>query len=137
MWRRRIFISTWLAYAGFYICRKPFYIAKATLMEDLGLTITDISHIGTAYLVCYTLGQFLTAGLGQKLGARVVLLTGLAITIGCNVVFAYANNYWTLFAFMSVNGFAQACGWPTVVGTMGRWTRRKERGTVMGFWGTC
>jgi sugar phosphate permease len=24
-WRARILVSTWLAYAGFYFCRKAFY----------------------------------------------------------------------------------------------------------------
>ena len=136
-WRRRILVSTWLAYAGLYFCRKPFYIAKATLARDLSLDVADLSHIGTAYLVCYTIGQFLNAGLGQARGARLVLLTGIMTSIVCNVAFGFANNYWTLFVFMCLNGFAQASGWPSVVGTLGRWTRRAERGTLMGFWGTC
>jgi len=38
---------------------------------------------------------------------------------------------------MCLNGFAQATGWPTVVGTIGNWTKRTERGTLMGLWGTC
>jgi MFS transporter, OPA family, sugar phosphate sensor protein UhpC len=136
-WRRRIFVSTWLAYAGLYFCRKPFYVAKATLITDLGLTVGDLGEIGTAYLVAYAIGQFANAWVGQRRGARVVLLAGIAISILCNVVFGFANNYWTLFAFMSLNGLAQATGWPAVVGTIGSWTKRAERGTVMGLWGTC
>jgi OPA family glycerol-3-phosphate transporter-like MFS transporter len=38
---------------------------------------------------------------------------------------------------MTLNGLAQSTGWPAVVGTIGRWTKRLERGTIMGFWGTC
>jgi len=136
-WRTRILVSTWLAYAGLYFCRKPFFVAKKTLMDDLGLTTGDLGEIGTAYLVAYAIGQFVNAAVGQKLGARVVLLTGMAISIGCNIAFAFATNYWTLFAFMTFNGLAQAAGWPAVVGTIGRWTKRAERGTIMGLWGTC
>jgi sugar phosphate permease len=136
-WRMKILASTWMAYAGLYFCRKPFYVAKNTLAEDLSLTTAQLGEIGTAYLIAYTIGQFLSAGVGQRRGARMVLLTGMAVSIGCNVAFAFANNYWTLFVFMAVNGLAQATGWPSVVGTLGRWTRRAERGTLMGFWGTC
>ncbi len=136
-WRMRILASTWMAYAGLYFCRKPFYVAKKTLAEDLNLDVSQLGEIGTAYLIAYTIGQFMSAGLGQKRGARIVLLTGMAVSIGCNVAFAFANNYWTLFTFMFVNGLAQATGWPSVVGTIGRWTKRSERGTIMGFWGTC
>ncbi len=136
-WRRRILISTWLAYAGLYFCRKPFYVAKSTLGENLNLSVSDLGEIGTAYLVAYTIGQFVSAGLGQRMGARLLLLGGIGTSIVCNIAFGFANNYWTLFAFMTLNGLAQATGWPSVVGTLGRWTRRAERGTVMGLWGTC
>ena len=137
MWRRRILFSTWMAYAGLYFCRKPFYLAKKTLATDLGLTVAELGEAGLAYLICYTIGQYLTAGLGHRFGARKILLTGIAVSIGCNVAFGFANNYWTLLCFMCLNGFAQAAGWPTVVGTIGNWTKRTERGTLMGLWGTC
>jgi sugar phosphate permease len=137
MWRRRILASTWLAYAGLYFCRKPFYLAKETLRSDLGLEISDLGEVGVAYLICYTIGQFTTAALGHRHGARKILLTGIAVSIACNVAFGFANNYWTLLCFMCLNGFAQAAGWPTVVGTIGQWTKRSERGTLMGLWGTC
>ncbi len=136
-WRRNILVSTWLAYAGLYFCRKAFWAAKGTLSRDLDLSAAELGEIGVAYLIAYTLGQFLSAGNGTKFGARKLLLTGMAVSIGCNIVFGFANNYWTLTAFMVVNGLAQATGWPAVVGTIGRWTARAERGTLMGFWGTC
>jgi OPA family glycerol-3-phosphate transporter-like MFS transporter len=136
-WRRRILVSTWLAYAGLYFCRKPFYVAKGTLVDELGFTVGELGEIGTAYLVAYTIGQFASAWLGQRRGARVLLLVGIGTSILCNVAFGFTNSYWPLFAFMSLNGLAQATGWPAVVGTLGRWTRRSERGTVMGLWGTC
>ena len=137
LWRRRILVSTWLAYAGLYFCRKPFYLAKATLAEDLNLNVADLGDAGIAYLICYTIGQYTTAALGHRHGARKLLLTGILTSIGCNIAFGFANNYWTLLCFMSLNGFAQATGWPTVVGTIGQWTKRSERGTLMGLWGTC
>ncbi len=136
-WRRNILVSTWLAYAGLYFCRKAYYVCKATLGENLDLSATQLGDIGVAYLVAYTIGQFLSAGTGSRFGARRILLTGMAVSVACNVIFGFANNYWTLLCFMTVNGFAQATGWPAVVGTIGRWTWKKERGTLMGFWGTC
>jgi MFS transporter, OPA family, glycerol-3-phosphate transporter len=136
-WRTKILVSTWLAYAGLYFCRKAFYVVKGTLSDDLGLDTAALGEIGTAYLVCYTLGQFSSAAVGSRIGPRILLLSGIAASIGANIVFGFANNYWTLFTFMCVNGFAQATGWPSVVGTLGNWTRSSERGTLMGFWGTC
>jgi sugar phosphate permease len=38
---------------------------------------------------------------------------------------------------MGIHGFAQATGWPHNVGLFANWTRRSERGTLFGIWGTC
>jgi sugar phosphate permease len=133
----RVFASTWCAYAGFYFCRKAFFVVKGPLSDALGIDTRGLGEIGTAYLLAYAIGQFVNGALGSRLGARVLLLAGMAVSLGTNVVFGSANGYWTLFAFMVVNGLAQATGWPSVVGTLGHWTRRAERGTIMGIWGTC
>jgi len=38
---------------------------------------------------------------------------------------------------MGIHGFAQATGWPHNVALFANWTRRSERGTLFGIWGTC
>ena len=136
-WRMRILVSTWMAYAGLYFCRKAFYVLKGTLADELGFTVAELAEIGTAYLLAYAIGQFVAAGLGPRTGARLLLLTGIATSLTTNIVFGLASSYWTFFGFMVVNGFAQATGWSSVVGTIGHWTRRRERGWIMGLWGTC
>src|SRR5690606_21311619 len=117
-WRFRVFTATWLSYFGFYFCRKPFYITKPALERDLGLDPAMLGVIGTAYLLAYTVGQFLNGWLGNKIGPRVVLLTGMGVSIGANVVFGFANSWGMFAAFMVVNGLAQSTGWSCNVGTM-------------------
>ncbi|HXB72203.1 MAG TPA: hypothetical protein VNY05_28455 [Candidatus Acidoferrales bacterium] len=46
----RIFAATWLAYAGYYYCRKLFYVVKAHMAGALGFTTVQPGHLGTAYL---------------------------------------------------------------------------------------
>ncbi len=136
-WRVRVWVSTWCAYAGLYFCRKAFFVVKGPLQDALGLDTHALGEIGTAYLLAYAMGQFVAGWLGTRTGARVLLLGGIMVSLLTNVVFGVANGYWTLLVFMVVNGFAQATGWPATVGTLGHWTRRSERGTVMGIWSTC
>ena len=38
---------------------------------------------------------------------------------------------------MGIHGLAQATGWPHNVALFANWTRRSERGTLFGVWGTC
>jgi sugar phosphate permease len=135
-WRYRIFAASWLSYAGFYFCRKPFYIVKADLGDALNADAAMLGAIGTAYLVAYTIGQFVSGALGNRIGARVMLLVGMAGTIVVNMAFGFANSWATLTVLLFVNGLFQSTGWSNNVGAMAPWFRRKERGTVMGFWAT-
>lgn len=141
-WRVNVFAATWLSYAGFYFCRKAFSIVKVPLRESLQIDDYQLAHLWTAYLLAYMIGQFLSGWLGSKIACRRLLLTGMGLSIGCNIAFGTASltgpeGYWPLFIFMILNGFAQSTGWPGNVGTMAHWFRREERGTVMGFWATC
>ena len=136
-WRFKVFTSTWLTYFGFYFCRKAFYAVKGTLATDLSITEAELGYIGFTYLLCYTIGQFTAVGAGQKWGARRLLLIGMAVSLITNIIFGFATNVWTIMIFMGINGFAQATGWPSVVGIMANWTSRSERGTLMGIWATC
>src|SRR6267378_5156260 len=82
-WRWRIFSITWLAYAGFYLTRKAFAVAKNELKkpEVMGLTRGDMSWIDGANSVAYALGQFLFGTLGDKAGTRVIVLVGMLASV--------------------------------------------------------
>jgi OPA family glycerol-3-phosphate transporter-like MFS transporter len=136
-YRIRAFVSTWSCYAGLYFCRKAFYVVKPELTAQVGLSASTLANVGVVYLVAYAIGEFNSAAVGSRVGARRLLLAGMAVSLGCNVAFGFANNAWTFMAFMALNGLAQATGWSGNVGTMAHWFRRRERGQVMGLWSTC
>ena len=138
-WRAKILISTYFAYAGFYLVRKVFGSAKPVLMEaegDYGFSVHDVAYIWTAYLFAYMIGQFVNSFVGRKYGPRTLLLGGLGISIGINIVFGFANSLSTFIVFMFFNGLVQAAGWPGVVGGIAEWLRTAERGSIMGVWST-
>lgn len=135
-WRYRVFVATWLCYAGYYFGRRPFYILKSQIADDLGFTATTLGVIGAIYLVTYALAQFLAGALGNRFGPRVMLLSGMAVSIAANVGFGLAESSAAFFVLMTVNGVAQATGWSAGVGTMASWFNRQERGRVMGLWAT-
>src|SRR5262245_17837740 len=78
-WRWRALIITWLAYAGFYLTRKSFAVAKIDLADPkvLGLSMEQMGFIDGAYLTAYAVGQFLWGFCGDHFGARKVILLGL------------------------------------------------------------
>jgi sugar phosphate permease len=130
-WRARVFAATWLCYAGLYFCRKPFYVVKDELSEAYCWDAGFLGQLGAAYLVAYTLGQFISGIAGTRFGARVVLLIGMAGTVLSNLVFGLTDSAEAFLLFMVLNGLAQSTGWGNTVGVMGNWFRRQERGRVM------
>lgn len=137
VWRWRVFASTWLCYAGFYFCRKPFFITKAAIGRELGFDAQQLGWIGFAYLCAYTVGQFVAGALGQRIGSRRLLLGGMAVSVLAAIGFGAVEALTAFSLLMVANGIAQATGWSGTVGNMANWFARRERGTVMGVWATC
>jgi len=142
-YRAQLFTATWLSYFGFYIARKAYAVLKKPLKEQLGLDDVHVAYPWTIYLVTYMLGQFLAAWLGRRMQSRRVLLYGMVIAAACNLVLGWlvethqAGVYLWMCVTMGIFGFAQATGWSHNVALFANWTRRSERGTLFGIWGTC
>ncbi len=109
-WQAKVFTSTWLAYAAYYFSRKPFFVAKAALEEDFGWDPTTLGSIGAAYLIAYTVGQFIAGGLGTARGPRVLLLGGMALSLVANAAMGFTDNVASFMVLMAINGLAQATG---------------------------
>ena len=75
-WRKRIFILTWLAYAGFYFCRKNLSVTWSSMESDLGLDNSDYASIIFVYSLIYTIGQFVNGYLSDKFGPRKIVSAG-------------------------------------------------------------
>ena len=133
----RIFVATWLAYAGYYFCRKPFYVAKADMGRVFELSSVQLGHLGIAYLAAYSIGQFCSAYFGRRLGPKLLLVFGIAISVACNFIVGISNGFWTFMLFLAINGIAQGTGWPGCIGSLAYWFPRKQRGSILGAWSTC
>jgi len=135
-WRVRIFASTWLAYVGFYFCRKPFSAAKSAMGEEFGWDATTLGNIYACYLIAYAIGQFLASRMGSILGPRKNVLLGMMLSILVTLAMGITPSVPMMMGLIAVNGLAQATGWSGNVGTMAGWFHKHERGKVMGAWST-
>lgn len=137
-WRWQIFSITWLAYAGFYLTRKAFSVAKNELKrpEVLGLTKIDMSWMDGYYSAAYALGQFFWGTLGDRLGTRRVVLFGMmASVITCFAMGLTGTVFWMGVLF-TLQGLWQSSGWAPLSKNMSEFFSQRERGSIMGFWCT-
>ncbi|MBW7991775.1 MAG: MFS transporter [Planctomycetes bacterium] len=136
-WRYRIFVLTWLTYAGFYLCRKNFSIAMPLLSQDHGFTKDNFAMLLFFYSLFYALGQFYNGFLSDKFGPRLIVGIGLFLSIFANVFLGFGTSLLLFGLFLCLNGTGQSTGWSGTVKNMAPWFRRKERGVVMSWWATC
>ncbi|HEY6081757.1 MAG TPA: MFS transporter [Polyangiaceae bacterium] len=135
--RNLVWGATWLAYAVYYLGRKGFSSAKHSLKSAGLLDTQALGIIDTAYLGAYSLGQFASGVLGDRVGARRLLGYGLLLSAACCAWFGAASSALVFVIAFTLNGFMQATGWPGTTRAMAEWTTPKNRGTVMGLWSTC
>jgi OPA family sugar phosphate sensor protein UhpC-like MFS transporter len=137
-WRWQIFGITWLAYAGFYLTRKAFSVAKNELKkpEVMGMTKAQMSIMDGAYSASYALGQFFWGTLGDRYGARNVVLFGMMASLLTCGLMGISKTAFLIGVLFTAQGLWQASGWAPLSKNMGEFFSQRERGTVMGFWCT-
>ena len=110
--RNLVWGATWLAYAVYYLGRKGFSSAKHSLKSAGLLDTQALGAIDTAYLAAYSVGQFTSGVLGDRVGARRLLGYGLLLSAACCAWFGAASSALVFVIAFTLNGLFQATGWP-------------------------
>ncbi len=134
--QRRIFWITWVAYAGFYLCRKNLSVVLPLLNHVSGLDALELANIVFGYSVLYAIGQFGCGPLSDRIGAKRVVGAGLLLAVASNLMMGVHASLMWLLIFACLNGAAQSTGWSGLVKTMAIWFSGSNRGIVMGWWST-
>lgn len=135
-WQIRIFLITWLTYAGYYLCRKNFGVAIPLWLASRLYTDLDLANSIFGYSLLYGAAQLAIGPLADRFGSRVIVGSGLSIVIGSNLLMSLPHRPLTLTVLACLNGLGQATGWSGLVRCMANWFAVRERGVVMAWWGT-
>ncbi len=137
-WRWRVFGITWLAYAGFYLTRASFSVAKIGIGNDPNVSMSseEMGLIDGLYLVAYAAGQFIWGALGDKVGTRRIVLLGLLGSITAGLAMGVSSIVLAFGVFALLQGLSQSTGWAPLTKNITNWFSLRERGVVMGWWAT-
>jgi sugar phosphate permease len=135
-WRVQIFAFSWIAYAGFYLCRKNFSVVMPMLDHHSSMGKLSFANIISIYSLMYALCQPLFGMLSDRFGPRIVVTMGMCIVVASNVAMSFYASSSAIFLLMLVNGIGQAAGWPALVEMMANWFAKERRGVVMSWWTT-
>jgi len=136
-WQIRTFVTIWITYGTFYLCRANISFALPGLAAEFGLSKTLLGLLGTALFITYSAGQFINGQLGDKFGARKLVFVGMVFSALLNIVFSFSTAFVFMLVVWGLNGYFQSMGWSPQVKTMANWFTVKQRGKWMGFMGSC
>ncbi|HTF98976.1 MAG TPA: MFS transporter [Nitrospirota bacterium] len=136
-WQLRTFVTIWITYGTFYLCRANISFALPGLADEFGYSKTILGLLGTALFIMYSIGQFINGQLGDKFGARKLVFVGMIGSALLNIVFSFSTAFTVLLVVWGLNGYFQSMGWAPQVKTMANWFTVAQRGKWMGLMGSC
>ena len=127
--RSRVFLSAWVLYAGYYICRKDI---NPIAGHGVSYFAINLACFGAAYAVAQVVGGILADGWGSRQTA----LTGAGISILCTSLLAFHSSPALALLLQLGNGLGQGLGWPSMLRLISEWFHRDERDRILGWWST-
>lgn len=110
-----IFLTCWMVYFTSYIGRYNYSAAMAGIIEEGVLPFSQVGIVGTAYFLCYGLGQIINGFMGDKLSPFTMIFLGLLSSSTANMAMTFLGSYGSMAAVWAINGFAQSMIWSPIL----------------------
>src|SRR5258705_9505469 len=133
-WQRRVLISSIVGYATFYFVRKNLSIAMPVMESSLGIQKTQLGLSLTMHGLLYGVSKFAKGFLGDRANARVLMVSGLAMSAILNVLFGFSSTVIALGLIWTLNGWFQGMGFPPCARLMANWFSPKQLATKFSLW---
>lgn len=133
-WQKRVLISSIIGYATFYFVRKNLSIAMPVMESSLGIQKTQLGLFLTMHGLLYGVSKFANGFLGDRTNARVLMVSGLAMSAILNVLFGFSSTVIALGLIWTLNGWFQGMGFPPCARLMSNWFSPKQLATKFSLW---
>ena len=122
-----------LATAVNYLDRQCLSVAAPTICKEFEFSNSDYASIVTCFLIAYTIMQFLSGVIVDKIGVRRGMTAFLSWWCVAGVLHALATGLGSFRLFRFLLGMGEAGNWPASTKAVSEWFPAKERGLAIGI----
>ena len=131
-WRSAAFNSSWLLYAGYYLCRENLSTVLSLPSAPAGLD--SLTKLLFTFALAYVIGNLFAGTIADLRGPRHVALIGGLVSAFATIAMIFTHTLPNLLAFQLLNGFGQGLGFPALARLLAVWFTRKERPAILAWW---
>jgi sugar phosphate permease len=131
---------SWLALLGFSILYAFLYngrlnmgLALPMMMEEMGWTKTQVGLLSSVLFWTYGFGHLINGRLGEVFGPKKIILTGLLLSAGANVIISFQSSLVLIGILWGLNGYFQSMLWSPGISLITKWWPSHKRGFATGF----
>ncbi|EIZ82864.1 major facilitator transporter [Methylobacterium sp. GXF4] len=117
-----------------YVDRATLAVANPLIRQDLGLSISDMGLLLSAFLWAYAFAQLPAGALSDRLGPRLTLTLGLGCWSLGQMLGGVVTSFWQFVGARIVLGVGEAPHFPTCARVSRDWFNIRQRGTATGIW---
>jgi MFS family permease len=130
--RGRVLLFAFLLAVITYLDRIAIAAAAPAIMEELHLSILQMSVVFSAFTLAYSLFEIPSGWLGDVMGSRRVLTRIVLWWSAFTMLTGAARGYGSLVAIRFLFGAGEAGAFPNIARTFSTWFPRAERGRANG-----
>jgi len=139
-WLGRIFVATWIGYAGFYFCRRNIPWTPLPATGHAGHSAADwmssLAYLLLVFGAGYTAGGVVGGWAADRFGGRRTLLFGGLLSFLSTALLMTPAPVALIMLLQVLNGFGQGFGWPALVKLFSVWMPRRQLAVGMAWWST-
>ena len=131
-WRMSAFNSSWLLYAGYYLCRENLTTVLSLPSAPAGQD--SLAKLLFTFALAYVFGHIFAGTIADLRGPRHIALIGGLVSAAATTAMVFTHNLHNLLTLQLLNGFGQGLGFPALAKLLASWFTRKERPPVLAWW---
>ena len=130
--KRAIYI---LIFGNFLICLGISLVipVQPFIKKMYGYSTTDIGIMTSLYAFAQFLASPIVGRISDRMGRKVVIVTGLSLYMISEIIFALSNSLWLFNVSRIIGGLSAAMFMPTSMAMAADLTDKKERARVIGW----